>query len=81
MRCVVYLRGRASPSADLGARHSQGLPLSRRLADRATLARPPRTIEKLSTPRERSLMYVGATWATLRLVVPAHESLREQLSG
>jgi len=35
----------------------------------------------LSAPRERSLMYVGATWATHRLVVPAHESLREQLPG
>ena len=36
-------------------------------------------IEKLSTPRDRSLMYVGATRATHRLVVLAHESLRGKL--
>ena len=81
MRCVVYLRGPAHRSADLCAQRSRGLTLSRRPADRATLARLPRTIEKLSALRERSLMYVGATWATHRLVVPAHESLREQLPG
>ncbi|MEI6452954.1 MAG: hypothetical protein WCP98_23780 [Actinomycetes bacterium] len=45
------------------------------------MARLPRAIEQLSAPRERSLMYVGATWATHRLVVPAHESLHEQLPG
>jgi DNA polymerase III delta prime subunit len=37
-------------------------------------------IEKLETPRERDLFYVGATRATQRLVVLAHESLRARLT-
>ena len=37
-------------------------------------------IADLSTPRKRSLVYVGATRATHRLVVLAHESLRGKLS-
>jgi len=36
-------------------------------------------IERLSTPRERDLFYVGATRATQRLIVLAHESLRGKL--
>jgi DNA polymerase III delta prime subunit len=36
-------------------------------------------IERLSTPRERDLFYVGATRATQRLIVLAHESLRGTL--
>ena len=64
-------------SAELCAQHSQGFPLSRRLADRATLARPPRTGEQLFAPRERSAVDAGATRATHRLVESAHESLRE----
>jgi len=36
-------------------------------------------IEHLSTPRQRDLFYIGATRATQRLVVLAHESLRGQL--
>jgi len=38
-------------------------------------------IERLSTPRERDLFYVGATRATQRLIVLAHESLRQATSG
>ena len=37
-------------------------------------------IERLDTPRERDLFYVGATRATQRLIVLAHESLRERLT-
>lgn len=37
-------------------------------------------IDELSTPHERSLAYVGATRATHRLVLLAHESLRGELS-
>ena len=36
-------------------------------------------IERLDTPRERDLFYIGATRATLRLIVLAHESLRGRL--
>jgi DNA polymerase III delta prime subunit len=36
-------------------------------------------IEHLDTPRERDLFYVGATRATQRLIVLAHESLRTKL--
>ena len=36
-------------------------------------------IEYLSTSRQRDLFYIGATRATQRLVVLAHESLRGQL--
>ena len=38
-------------------------------------------IEHLGTGRERDLFYIGATRATQRLVVLAHESLRPQLSA
>jgi hypothetical protein len=37
-------------------------------------------VERLETPRERDLFYVGATRATQRLVVLAHESLRGRLA-
>lgn len=37
-------------------------------------------IDHLSTPLDRSLVYVGATRATHRLVVLAHDSLRGELS-
>ena len=37
-------------------------------------------IDRLSTPLDRSLVYVGATRATHRLVVLAHDSLRGELS-
>ncbi len=36
-------------------------------------------IERLDSPRERDLFYVGATRATLRLIVLAHRSLRARL--
>ena len=36
-------------------------------------------IERLGTPRERDLFYVGATRATQRLIGLAHESLRGKL--
>jgi hypothetical protein len=36
-------------------------------------------IEQLDTPRDRALLYVGATRATQRLVVLAHEGLRPAL--
>jgi len=36
-------------------------------------------IERLNTPRERDLFYIGATRATQRLIVLAHESLRGKL--
>ena len=38
-------------------------------------------VERLATPHERSLLYVGATRATQRLVVLAHRSLRKVLGG
>ncbi len=38
-------------------------------------------VERLDTRHERDLFYVGATRATLRLVVLAHESLRGRLPG
>jgi superfamily I DNA/RNA helicase len=37
-------------------------------------------VERLDSPRERDLFYVGATRATQRLIVLAHESLRGRLS-
>jgi hypothetical protein len=37
-------------------------------------------IERLETPRERDLFYVGATRATQRLIVLANEALRSRLT-
>ena len=37
-------------------------------------------IERLGSPLERDLFYVGATRATQRLIVLAHESLRSRLT-
>jgi superfamily I DNA/RNA helicase len=37
-------------------------------------------IERLDTPRERDLFYVGATRATQRLIVLANEALRSRLT-
>jgi ATP-dependent exoDNAse (exonuclease V) alpha subunit len=36
-------------------------------------------VERLGTPLDRDLFYIGATRATQRLVVLAPESLRERL--
>ena len=38
-------------------------------------------VDALDTPAQRSLLYVGCTRALQRLVILAHEKVREQLQG